>query len=325
MKLASGFYAYPKGRKFALWGWSCNVFAIPQPGGDFLLVDAGSASFGKAKRLKRALRLDGFELGDLRAVVLTHAHVDHYQAVPSLLEDAPNAEVWVHKADAAALSDPAGAFEATFGGAPGLERAFVPFGAVKLAKKLARWLLGSSDPVEPDRLLEDGDVLGDGPGALRVVHTPGHSPGHCSYLLENSGVLLSGDVVDPAFDDKPVLNLPTSDFGATRESIERLLDLKPTGVATSHGDVGAGLFLDGQGAATAFFSHALEHLEGALGSVRKLLETRERVRFAEFADAIDQRVWTNKFERLTTALAVLKFLERRGEVRREDDWFARVG
>ncbi|MDQ5975280.1 MAG: hypothetical protein QG661_2489, partial [Actinomycetota bacterium] len=49
-------------------------------------------------------------------------------------------------------------------------------------------------PVPLAQALHDGDVLEVG-GGLRVVHTPGHSPGHVSLLHETSGVLITGDAI----------------------------------------------------------------------------------------------------------------------------------
>ena len=49
-------------------------------------------------------------------------------------------------------------------------------------------------PVTVGEELVDGQVL-DVAGGLRVVHTPGHSPGHVSYLHEPSGVLVTGDAI----------------------------------------------------------------------------------------------------------------------------------
>jgi glyoxylase-like metal-dependent hydrolase (beta-lactamase superfamily II) len=46
------------------------------------------------------------------------------------------------------------------------------------------------DPV----VFGDGEVL-DVPGHLRVVHTPGHSDGHCSLVLDDRGVLFAGDAL----------------------------------------------------------------------------------------------------------------------------------
>jgi hydroxyacylglutathione hydrolase len=54
-------------------------------------------------------------------------------------------------------------------------------------------LLGARDSPPPDRLLADGDEVVIGKTSLRVVHTPGHTPGSVGFL--HGGVLLSGDTL----------------------------------------------------------------------------------------------------------------------------------
>jgi hydroxyacylglutathione hydrolase len=53
--------------------------------------------------------------------------------------------------------------------------------------------LGAKDSPPADRMLKDGDVVRIGNGELRVLHTPGHSPGSVSLLAD--GFLLSGDTL----------------------------------------------------------------------------------------------------------------------------------
>ncbi len=49
------------------------------------------------------------------------------------------------------------------------------------------------EPPPPTRILKDGDTVGLGGCVLRVLHTPGHSPGHVAFLEEASGLLFTGD------------------------------------------------------------------------------------------------------------------------------------
>ncbi len=47
----------------------------------------------------------------------------------------------------------------------------------------------------PDKLLDDGDVIELGERSIRVIHTPGHSPGHMCFFDETSGFMFTGDLV----------------------------------------------------------------------------------------------------------------------------------
>jgi len=88
----------------------------------------------------------------------------------------------------------------------------------------------------PDMALSDGQILDLGGAHLRVLHTPGHSPGGVCLHLAGAGVLFSGDTL---FSGGPgATGRSFSDFGTIVESIRtRLLVLPPeTVVHTGHGD-----------------------------------------------------------------------------------------
>ncbi len=84
------------------------------------------------------------------AIVLTHGHFDHLGAVRELVTQT-GAPLLVHEADAARITDAHGAGGAQFG----FDLTAPP----------------------PDRLLADGDTIDAGTFSLRVLHTPGHTPG----------------------------------------------------------------------------------------------------------------------------------------------------
>jgi glyoxylase-like metal-dependent hydrolase (beta-lactamase superfamily II) len=111
--------------------------------------------------------------------------------------------------------------------------------SAKLASGAAVWA-GADDareiPFEGRRTvrpLEDGDVVGD----LRVLHTPGHTPGHLSLLLETASLLVIGDLVgstDGALDFGP--SAFTADSALSRQSLRRMVDLQTDRILFSHGE-----------------------------------------------------------------------------------------
>lgn len=132
------------------------------------------------------------------AIVLTHGHNDHVNAGPALA-DAVGAPLLLHPDD------------------------------------LMLWQETIPDR-EPDRPLEDGEVLRAGGAELSVIHTPGHSPGGCCLHHAADGVVFSGDTL---FQGGPgATSRSFSDFPTIIASIEqRLLTLPPdTVVHTGHGD-----------------------------------------------------------------------------------------
>lgn len=132
--------------------------------GEVLVVDAGD----EADRILAALaRLTAQGARGVRAIVNTHGHVDHTAAVAALRDALGPIPVLMHPDD----------IELVEGNGP------------DAAQLLGREYV----PIRPDRLLHDGDEIRWGDCALRVLATPGHSPG--GVCLYGHGVLLSGDTL----------------------------------------------------------------------------------------------------------------------------------
>jgi glyoxylase-like metal-dependent hydrolase (beta-lactamase superfamily II) len=87
----------------------------------------------------------------------------------------------------------------------------------------------------PDRTLCDGDVVSCGAYRLRAVHTPGHASNHLCYLLEDRGLLFTGDHVMQG--STVVISPPDGDMQAYFDSLQRLLTLPITAFAPGHGHV----------------------------------------------------------------------------------------
>jgi glyoxylase-like metal-dependent hydrolase (beta-lactamase superfamily II) len=83
--------------------------------------------------------------------------------------------------------------------------------------------------------LEIGGNPAPGGTRLRAIHTPGHASNHVCFLLEESGLLFSGDhVLDGV---TPVILPPDGDMAAYLESLERLKTYGPRAIAPGHGRV----------------------------------------------------------------------------------------
>ncbi len=199
-----------------------RVYAIRDADG-LTLIDAGMAP--AAERILRQLAAAGFRPGDVRRILITHAHFDHIGGLPRL-QAATGAQVI-----ASAVEAPIVAGEALQVYPPLSDLPF-PDRLLRLGQAEARRLPGT--PV--DRAVADGEVLTDIMAGLQVVLTPGHTPGHAAFWQPDRRVLFCGDALMRMGGR---LSLPirafTTDKAATRQSIARLAALQPEVVCFGHG------------------------------------------------------------------------------------------
>ncbi|ALO46816.1 MBL fold metallo-hydrolase [Pseudohongiella spirulinae] len=88
---------------------------------------------------------------------------------------------------------------------------------------------------EPSRLYSDGECIDCGEYAVRLIHTPGHVSNHLCFLLEQEGMLFTGDHILQG--TTPVILPPDGDMSDYLRSLEQLLGLPLRSLAPGHGDV----------------------------------------------------------------------------------------
>jgi glyoxylase-like metal-dependent hydrolase (beta-lactamase superfamily II) len=161
-------------------------FYLIEESGKLVLVDAGAPK-DWALFTQAALAL-GKVVGDLDAVLLTHAHTDHI-GFAEKARTTTGARVWVHEQDAQmARTGKVGPRDRKTG-AYLLRGAFWRT-ALVLGMRGATKII----PVQEVSEFSDGEVL-EVPGSPRVVHAPGHTGGSAAILLEDRRVLFAGDVL----------------------------------------------------------------------------------------------------------------------------------
>jgi glyoxylase-like metal-dependent hydrolase (beta-lactamase superfamily II) len=155
-------------------------------------------------------------------IALTHAHRDHCGSLNALAAALPGVQVIASEREAPLLpgdSEP---------------RGNAPAGPLRGGSRAAG--------IRPARLVADGDAI----GSLRVLATPGHTPGHLAFLDTRDGTLYAGDaftttrgvatsaVVPWRY---PMAGLATWNRSLDLESARRLRDLGPVRLASGHGPV----------------------------------------------------------------------------------------
>jgi glyoxylase-like metal-dependent hydrolase (beta-lactamase superfamily II) len=169
-----------------------NAFAL-DAGDGIVLVDTGIHEPGSLEELARALRQAGWHLEDIRLVVCTHAHSDHYGLAAPIVE-ATGCELWMHPRHehmTRALADPEQSLARRIEVA---RQSGVPLEPLREWAERRR-----SDPptiagvVLPARELLPGVEIETRLGSWSVHETPGHAPSHVSLFQPERRLLISGD------------------------------------------------------------------------------------------------------------------------------------
>ena len=205
------------------------------------LIDTGPKTKEAAAALREGLRRARFRVSDIRRIVLTHAHEDHCGLARSLRDEAKDAEVLVHGWE---TGHRVGRLEYDEHRQL-LVRAGVSADEIKMMQRMYEGVRAYADALEDHEHTElrDNMELEFTTGSLRVVHTPGHTPGSCSFLREADRTVIAGDCVLKRITPNPILSPdpidPTRRFRSLEEylvSLARLRSLSPTLVYGGHGE-----------------------------------------------------------------------------------------
>jgi len=195
-----------------------NSFLLQGQDGTLTLIDAGTTR--APRRLLAALAQLGKAPRDVTHLLLSHAHSDHAGGAAAVV-DASGAAVHTHEREAVYLRE---------GRMPRPDR------STRGGRLLAR-LPGRATgfaKVGVDGTFADGDVLPLA-GGIKVVHTPGHTPGHCSFLHTASGVLVTGDALVNVRGLRGSPALPCTNARLAHTSAARLGELDFAVAGFTHG------------------------------------------------------------------------------------------
>ncbi len=197
-----------------------GVYLVDLPDGGVLMVETGpAATLGP---LEQAFEAAGRDLADVRAILVTHIHLDHAGAAGDLVART-GAPLWVHPQGAPHLIDPSRLMRSArrvFG--PQLDRDY-----------------GELRAVPADRVRELGDDVEIEVGglSLHVLHTPGHAGHHVAAQLPD-GSLFTGDAAAVRFAGstviRPALPPPEVDLDAWETTVRRMRALEPRRLLLTH-------------------------------------------------------------------------------------------
>ena len=215
-----------------------NIYVLEDEDG-LVLIDGGWDLGEALDQLTTGLAEIGFRIADVRKVLVTHAHRDHYtQAL--VIRRLSNAQVYLgaleqpsvdmyHDADGGHMTDRLRRLRQ--GGADTLADELIERGAVKPV-----------DPTKweyPDEWLQDGSEILLGGRTLTAVHTPGHTQGHLVYADPASALLFAGDHILPHI--TPSIGFEPAVTERALEnylgSLDRILALPDARLLPAHGPV----------------------------------------------------------------------------------------
>lgn len=199
MKLDTDLYAYTWK---SMQENNCNSYLI---GGDMpILIDPGHQHL--VENLIKNMRKDGFDPQDVRVVLTTHIHPDHFEAAQTFA--GPGVSIALHQEEEKFMEEVGREFYRSFG----MEK----------------------PEIKVDFYLQEGD-LQIGGKKFQVLHTPGHSPGSITLYWPEKKALFTGDVIFPMGVGRT--DFPGGDGSLLRKSIERLAELDAEWLLSGHGEV----------------------------------------------------------------------------------------
>lgn len=242
-----------------------NVYVIESEEG-LVLIDGGWALEVSSDLLRTSLEGIGYRLSDIRRVLVTHMHRDHYtQAIA--IRRAVGAEVAIGAGEQTSIRALIDRTSGMFESQPARLRRL---GALELADELDANPADMSETLAfyelPDIWLPPGRI-GLGSFALDAIETPGHTRGHLVFHAADAGLLFAGDHVLPhitpsiGFEpDRPPF--PLRDY---LDSLRRVLALPDSRLLPAHGPAGSSTH--------ARVNELLAHHEERLEDVREALRS----------------------------------------------------
>ncbi len=198
-----------------------NVYLLE--GSLLTLVDTGAKTSRTMAELRQGLAAHGYQVADIRQVIITHAHADHFGLAAEIVAES-GAQVLTHRRNLHWLADYQNEWVRRY---DFFRDVFLQSG---LTEDLARQvhdasaaMLRYADAVPVARLLDEGDVLDLDGAPWQVLFTPGHAGGQICLHQAESRVLLSSDHLLKDITSNPLLEPPARGETTRRRSLVEYL------------------------------------------------------------------------------------------------------
>ena len=213
-----------------------NVYLIEED--PLTLIDAGPRDDSSLEALRSGLASLGHKLSDIKRILISHAHSDHYGQARVIVEES-GATAYIHEWDAPAVSA-----NHDYGAYRNLLIAVgVPREIITRMEAGYEKFKGFAYPLDHVETLKDNDEILFEHESLSVVHTPGHTPGSICLVRTSNRLVFASDTVLKTITPNPVLSPDPIDekrrfqsLGEYLVSLARIRALAPTVLKGGHGD-----------------------------------------------------------------------------------------
>lgn len=250
-----------------------NVYLVNEE--PITLIDTGIKTDRSLQVLEDSLRSLGYGIGDIRRILITHGHLDHYGHAKKI-SALSGAEIYIHVKEYQRIQS-TGQFRRS------LESVLIQNATPKDSLDEAINFMKSAiqllaDPLDDVCFISEGDKICFKNMVFRSILCPGHSPGLLCFYLEEGRILISGDHILNEISPNPIIDLSQEGPGPRSTSLKEYLDS-----IKKIENLEVSLVLPGHGEPIRDFKGALKkifiHHEQRLSMVLSILSLGERTAY----------------------------------------------
>ncbi len=284
-----------------------NVFVIREP--EIVLIDTGPKTPEAREALEKGLSELGLLVSDLKKILVTHGHPDHYGQAEGLARDS-GATIYASSLDSHHFQHRTrDEFYAQL-----YQEAGVPSEVVERFDESLAWIQGLTDPIREYVDVREVGPLLCGVTEFQIVKTPGHTPGSICLWSAEKLLLVAADTVINRITPNPVVDedarKPGQRFSSLwnyLSSLEKIRALHPRRVCSGHGEDVENF--------SALFQKMRMHHEDRQAKILGLLNHGPKTVWALSRELFPQVEQDNMFLALSEVFAHIDLLETRKRVR----------
>ena len=161
--------------------------AVIKDGNNLTLIDTGFP--GQIEYIKSELEKDGLNINNIKTIILTHHDIDHMGNVKDILNLVPDIKVITYDEEADYIN----------GNKTACKVECMETNLDKMDEKGKQFYnffktFFENNKIKVDNTVKDGDVINKGE-SMKVIATPGHTPGHMCLYIEKYKLLIAGDLL----------------------------------------------------------------------------------------------------------------------------------